>query len=31
MADRASVQAVANDADYYIERFKDRAGERMAA
>ncbi|MDH3668901.1 MAG: glutathione S-transferase family protein [Paracoccaceae bacterium] len=31
MAGRSSVQSVANEADYYIERFRDRAGERMAA
>lgn len=31
MAARPSARAVANDADYYIDRFKDRAGERIAA
>ena len=31
MAGRASAKAVANDADYYIERMKERAGERIAA
>ena len=31
MSGRQSVQSVANGADYYIERFRDRAGEQIAA
>jgi glutathione S-transferase len=31
MAARPSVRQIANDADYYIDSYKDRAGEPMAA
>jgi glutathione S-transferase len=31
MAGRASVRQIANDPAYYIDSYKDRAGERMAA